>query len=71
MQDHKHYFSFILRLWLAGDHGQPQWRASLEDTLSGERVGFIRIEELCQYLTKLIGRKTVGKEAISKPDENQ
>jgi hypothetical protein len=44
------YFSYLLRLWLAGDGDQPQWRASLDDSLTGERVGFTSPQELFAFL---------------------
>ena len=44
------YQSYLLRLWRApGGAGQP-WRASLEDTLTGERRGFADLEALVAYL---------------------
>ena len=50
MDGKQRYLSFLLRLWLAGDGGQPQWRASLEDTRSGERWGFPNLEALINFL---------------------
>jgi len=43
------YFSYLLRLWLAGDGDQPQWRASLDDPVTGERVGFASIQVLFAF----------------------
>lgn len=44
------YLSYLLRLWRApGGAGQP-WRASLEDTLTGQRRGFADLEALVAYL---------------------
>ena len=48
------YLSYLLRLWLAGDGDQPQWRFSLEDPLSGERFGFNNLEELVEFLRQKI-----------------
>ena len=50
MEKDPRYFSYLLRVWLEGDRDQPTWRASLEDTHSGERVGFSSLETLCQFL---------------------
>jgi hypothetical protein len=48
------YLSFLLRLWRApGGVGQP-WRASLEDTLTGQRRGFADLEALVAYLHEQI-----------------
>jgi hypothetical protein len=44
------YFSYLLRLWQAGDGSQRQWRASLEDPHSGELRGFASLEELTAFL---------------------
>lgn len=56
------YLSYLLRLWRApGGAGQP-WRASLQDTLSGERQGFADLEALVAYLHGQI-------EAQSTPEE--
>jgi hypothetical protein len=44
------YLSYLLRLWLAGDGDQPQWRASLDDSFNGERVGFASPQELFAFL---------------------
>lgn len=44
------YLSFILRIWLAGDGDNPEWRASLEDTTTGERRGFGSLKELFDAL---------------------
>lgn len=44
------YQSYLLRLWRApGGAGQP-WRASLEDTLTGECTGFADLEALYAFL---------------------
>ena len=49
------YLSYLLRLWRApGGAGQP-WRASLQDTLTGERTGFADLEALCAFLQTEIG----------------
>jgi hypothetical protein len=40
------YLSYLLRLWQApGGVSQP-WRASLHDTLTGQRQGFADLEAL-------------------------
>lgn len=52
MTERKRYFSYLLRVWLAEEGSQPQWRASLEDTHTGERQGFASLEDVCRYLTE-------------------
>jgi hypothetical protein len=49
------YLSFLLRLWHVGDGDrQTLWRASLQDSLTGERVSFATLEELFAFLRQLI-----------------
>jgi len=47
------YLSFLLRLWLADNDGEPVRRVSLESPLTGERKGFANLEDLCSYLEQL------------------
>ncbi len=54
MTERKRYFSYLLRVWLAEEGSQPQWRASLEDPLTGERQGFSSLEDVCRYLKRQI-----------------
>ena len=55
MEGGQRYYSYLLRVWLAGDKDQPHWRASLEDTRSGERRGFASLRALCEYLHQQTG----------------
>lgn len=56
------YLSYLLRLWRApGGAGQP-WRASLQDTLSGERQGFVDLEALTVYLRDQIDLQSTPEE---------
>ena len=48
------YISFLLRLWLAEDDGEPARRASLESPLTGELEGFTNLDDLCSYLRLLL-----------------
>jgi hypothetical protein len=63
MAERKRYFSFLLRVWLAEEGSQPQWRASLEDPRTGERQGFASLEDLCRYLNQQARLDTGEKEA--------
>ena len=47
--------SYLLRLWRVDSGAKEVWRASLENTLTGERKGFADIEALTQYLKSLNG----------------
>jgi len=46
------YYACLLRLWREGAGGV--WRASLQLTEGGERVGFADLEQLLAYLWLLI-----------------
>jgi hypothetical protein len=44
------YFSYLLRLWLAGNEGQPEWRLALIDPQTNEQHGFASLEALTTFL---------------------
>jgi hypothetical protein len=53
------YVSYLLRLWRENDDGKsrgtgkaPLWRASLENSQSGERKGFASLMELFHFIWK-------------------
>jgi hypothetical protein len=47
----RYYISYLLRLWRETDAGKaPLWRASLEDSQSGERAGFANLMELFHFI---------------------
>jgi hypothetical protein len=48
------YHSFLLRLWQVMEDGKPTWRFSLEDPVSGERIGFSRLGELVDFLVATV-----------------
>ena len=55
----QNYFAYLRRLWResGGDlprDESPQWRASLQDPHSGERVGFASLEDLFGFLRREI-----------------
>ncbi len=43
------YRSYLLRLWRVSEE-RPVWRASLEDTQTGERTGLASLEALLAFL---------------------
>ena len=56
----KTYLSYLLRLWRVRQNDLDVWRASLEDTHSGERQGFASLEALIDFLreqTQAIGEE--------------
>ena len=46
------YLSYLLRLWQVENKGQLVWRASVEDSRTGERRGFASINALRSSLRK-------------------
>ncbi len=44
------YFSYLLRLWCVDVNGEAVWRASLEDSHTGERHGFADLDRLYAFL---------------------
>ena len=44
------YLSFLLRLWQATEEQGVVWQASLQDSLSGKRMGFASLEGLFKFL---------------------
>ena len=49
------YYAFLLRLWRVDGDGEPAWRASLQDAISGEETGFPDLAALFDYLRQLTG----------------
>ena len=58
----KGYFSFMLRLWRAGNDGEPVWRASLRNALTQELVGFADLKEMCAYLEAQIKEANLSRQ---------
>lgn len=52
------YKAYVLRLWRSGPGPAGGVRASLEESRSGERVGFGGLEELYVYLTQQVECET-------------
>jgi hypothetical protein len=55
MESIGHYRAYMLRMWSVEQSGQAEWRASLEDPHTGERLGFSNVEALMVYLCELTG----------------
>ena len=49
------YVSFLLRMWREKSRTSIQWRASLQDPHSSERVGFAHLDELVAFLREQTG----------------
>ncbi len=50
------YLSYLLRLWQVEQDGEKVWQASLEDSSTGERSGFARLELLFAFIQGLSSR---------------
>lgn len=50
MADQPTYRAFLLRLWQAHSADGMVWRASLEDSRTGIRLGFSSIQRLHEFL---------------------
>ena len=50
------YITFLLRLWRTEQHGL--WKASLEDSQTGQRLGFGSISAVCTFLEEQIDGNT-------------
>ncbi len=48
----KQYRSYLLRLWCEAP--DRRWRASLEDTRTGKRIGFASLEQLFAFLMEQV-----------------
>jgi hypothetical protein len=59
------YHSYLLRLWRANG-GEGAWRASLESTHAGERIGFADLEALFSFLRRQVA---LGPNARLDPEE--
>jgi hypothetical protein len=64
---HTNYLAFLLRLWRDGD-GAP-WRASLENTSTGEAMPFAEIRMLMAYLEFVTGEAPPDSPPTTKPRE--
>ena len=52
----KGYIAFLLRLWPEGASSSyaANWRATLENAHTGERLGFASLEQLFAHLMQLV-----------------
>jgi len=51
----RHYRAYLLRLWDVDSDGQRVWRASLQDSHTGERRGFANLAALTAFLAEETG----------------
>jgi hypothetical protein len=50
--EHPRYLSYLLRLWQETGGEEPVWRASLEDTVTSERIAFTDVASLVTFIEK-------------------
>jgi hypothetical protein len=50
----RRYLAYLLRLWQITDTGKTVWRASLEDSRTGDRQGFTSPEAMIAFLWEQI-----------------
>jgi hypothetical protein len=63
------YRAYLLRFWEEGSHHSDwlaEWRFSLEDPHTGERLGFASLEKLVAFL-----RQTMNRARPSDPEHSQ
>ena len=63
------YLSYLLRLWRVKTASGTQWRASLENPVSGERQGFSDLEALFTYLEWISEDPSWGKSGLVEEDQ--
>jgi hypothetical protein len=52
------YRSYVLRLWRSSTEETADWRASLEEVQTGERLGFASLEALIEHLLTIVAGAT-------------
>jgi len=55
----KTYLSYLLRLWRVRRNNYLVWRASLENSHTGEKHGFASLDLLLEFLREQIGGEDV------------
>jgi hypothetical protein len=61
------YRSYLLRLWRACNGDRSTWRASLEDSHTGERRGFADLERMLAFLQGQTDCDTDGTASSNEP----
>jgi len=61
--------SYLLRLWRVRRNNHLVWRASLENSRTGEKHGFASLELLMEFLREQAGRE--GAKEINNDNDQQ
>ena len=56
--ERERYMSYLLRLWQTTSGNKVVWRASLENSQTGERQGFANLDALLNYLRQQTDTET-------------
>ena len=56
--ERERYVSYLLRLWWTTSGDQVVWRASLENSQTGERQGFTSLDALLYFLRQTTDTET-------------
>jgi hypothetical protein len=62
------YLAYLLRLWQVQDKGHIDWRASVENAHTGERVGFVDMDGLIAFLREQTGLAPPEACSVKGPD---
>jgi hypothetical protein len=71
-EQERRYISYLLRLWQIESQGRLVWQASLEDSRTGKRKGFVSVDALLAFLRQAINedRPAIDEEPRPREDEN-
>jgi hypothetical protein len=71
--DQQRYLCYLLRVWTVDRNGSCIWRASLESSTTGERLGFRDLPTLFAYITGVTsgGLDNGGSDTTSSRMESQ
>jgi hypothetical protein len=64
----RRYQSYLIRLWRSDNDEAPNWHASTEDTMTGERKNFAGIKQLFSFLEQQTREHETGETRQSAPD---
>jgi hypothetical protein len=61
------YRSYLLRIWRVNDVQEDEWRASLEDVQTHQRMGFSTLEDLCEFLQRFADSAKQDTQTVEAP----
>jgi len=51
----RNYLAYLLRLWRTGPGKSAEWRASLQDPHTGQRIEFASLDDVVVFLKQWMG----------------